>query len=76
MAKDEPTKPSVDTGAPDTPTTDEADAEGHSMGLLLGVNAMSQSRDSDPRSRARKPAEEQLPPLSKPWPNMRDDKKA
>lgn len=76
MAKDERTQPITGTDAPDAPPdTDADDTEGHSMGFLLGMNAMSQARDSDARSRSRKVPEEELTPLSKKWPSMRENKK-
>jgi hypothetical protein len=77
MAKDERTQPIAGTDAPDAPRADDAeDTEGHSMGLLLGMNAVSQARDSDARSRSRNVPEEELTPLSKKWPSMRAHKKA
>ena len=76
MAKDERTQPIAGTDAPDAPPADDAeDTEGHSMGILLGMNAMSQARDSDARSRTRKVPEGELTPLSKKWPSMRNQKK-
>ena len=77
MAKDEPTKP-IDAPEADPPVdaVDAADdTEGHSIGLLLGMNAMSQANDSAARARARKIPEPELPQLTKKWPSMRDEKK-
>jgi hypothetical protein len=76
MAKDEQTKPITGTDAPDVPPTTEADdTEGHSLGWVIGINAVSQARDADARSRSKKVSEEELTPLSKKWPSMRHEKK-
>jgi hypothetical protein len=78
MAKDEVTKPIDGSDAPDAAPSDEDDAEGHSLGLLIGINALGQANDADARTRSRtyKATDEELPPLSKKWPSMRDDKKS
>jgi len=77
MAKDERTEPIAGSDAPDTsPTGDADDTEGNSMGLLLGMNALSRTASADERSRSKQPADQELPPLSKKWPSMRDEKKA
>lgn len=77
MTKDERTEPIAGTDAPDVPPTTEADdTEGHSLGWVVGINAVSQARNSDARSRSRNVPEEELTPLSKKWPSMRDHKKA
>ncbi len=76
MAKDDRTEPVAGSDAPDTSPADDTDTEGHSMGLLLGMNAMSRNPSADERSRSKQPADQELPPLSKKWPSMRDEKKA
>jgi hypothetical protein len=77
MTDDERTEPIARTDIPDVPPASEADdAEGHSLGLLLGMNALSQARDADARSRSKKVPEEDLAPLSKKWPSLREHKKA
>jgi len=76
MAEDEPTTMSQGSGdGDDAIPTDDVDTEGHSIGLLLGMNALGQAREAEARKRTRKAAEEPLPPLSRPWPNMREEKK-
>ncbi len=77
MAKDERTEPIAGSDAPETsPVGDADDTEGHSMGLLMGVNVLSNKPSAEPRSRSKQPTEDELPPLSKTWPSMRDEKKA
>lgn len=77
MAKDERTERIAGTDSADIPPAAEADdTEGQSMGLLLGVNALSSAGQADQRARSKKPADETLTPLSKKWPSMRDEKKA
>jgi hypothetical protein len=69
-------KPIVGTDNPESQPAPEADdAEGHSFGLLMGMNALNQARDAEARSRARKLPEEDLPRLSKKWPSLREGKK-
>jgi hypothetical protein len=63
-------------GATAADTADADDTEGHSLGLLMGLNAMSQASDASSRARTRKVPEEELPPLTKKWPAMKNDKKA
>ena len=76
MTKEELDQPIDGSDVPDAATTDdELDAEGHSIGLLMGVNALGGTRSADARPQSKK-ADEDLPPLSKKWPSMRDDKKA
>ena len=66
MAKDVPTEPIAPTDAPDAPAaTDGDDTEGHSLGLLMGINALSQAHDADARSRTKRIPEEELAPLTK-----------
>jgi hypothetical protein len=77
MAKDEVTKSGAAAGAAAADAADAADdTEGHSLGLLMGLNAMSQASDATSRARARKVPEEELPPLTKKWPAMKNEKKA
>jgi hypothetical protein len=77
MTEDERTKPITGTDTPDAPPAAEADdTEGNSLGLLLGMNALNQARDADTRSRSKKVPEEDLAPLSKKWPSLREHKKA
>ena len=64
--RDRTTPPEPDTGSPD-------DTEGHGMGMLLAMNAADAARKGQPKPPAQK-SEDELPPLSKPWPRMRDDK--
>ena len=82
MAKDEVAKASAAAGAaaagavPADAADTADDTEGHSLGLLMGLNAMSQANDATSRARARKVPEEELPPLTKKWPAMKSEKKA
>lgn len=78
MTKDERTEPTAAAAAAaaDASSPADPDTEGHSMGLLLGFNALSSAGHADQRARSKKPANEELPPLSKTWPSMKDDKKA
>lgn len=76
MAKDERAKPIAETDAQDAPQATEADdTEGHSIGLLMGINALSQAHDADARSRAKRIPEPELAPLTKKWPSLRNEKK-
>lgn len=77
MTEDERKKPIARTDSPDVPPAPEADdTEGHSLGLLLGMNALNQARDADARSRSKKMAQDDLAPLSKKWPSLREHKKS
>ena len=61
--------------APDetTVTGSEEDVEGHSLSIVMGVDAMGRSRGDD---RTRQPAkDETLTPLTKPFPRMKDDRR-
>jgi hypothetical protein len=77
MARDELTK-LIDGGA--SPGTDRGgqtdDTEGHSLALLLGLNAINEARQSDSEARAHRAADEALPSLTKKWPMMRPAKPA
>jgi hypothetical protein len=48
------------------------DTEGHGLSLVMGVNALSRKG----RERVRRADDEQLKPLTKPFPRMREEKKA
>lgn len=58
----------------DLPESESADdVEGHSLALVMGMGQAQRNRQ---QSRAKKPAEDEaLPPLTKPFPRLRDDKK-
>lgn len=57
---------------PPVPDVEADDTEGHSLALVMGLSALDRSRA---QSRQKKAPEEALPPLTKPFPRMRDDKK-
>ena len=77
MAKDEVAKAGAAAGAAAADAADAGDdTEGHSLGLLMGLNAMSQASDATSRARSRKVPDEDLPPLTKKWPAMKNEKKA
>jgi hypothetical protein len=77
MAKDEVAKAGAAAGAAAADAADAGDdTEGHSLGLLMGLNAMSQASDATSRARSRKVPDEELPPLTKKWPAMKNEKKA
>jgi hypothetical protein len=76
MAKDERAKPIAGTDEEDAPqATDGDDTEVRSIGLLMGINALSQAHDADARSRAKRIPEPELAPLTKKWPSLRNEKK-
>ena len=64
------------TTKPDTndPTHDaeELDVEGHALPLVQGVDALARGRAKE--KAGPKAAEATLPPLTKPFPSMRDDR--
>jgi len=74
MAKDELTTP-IDGPEAEPPADDAEDTEGHSLGLLIGLNAMGHATEASARARSKKVPEEELAPLTKKWPSMRDEKK-
>ncbi|MEO8229528.1 MAG: hypothetical protein ABI628_07175 [Chloroflexota bacterium] len=78
MTEDERhTEPTAAADTPDVPLTEEVDdAEGHSLGLILGMNALNHAREADARSSSKKVPEDELAPLSKKWPSLREHKKA
>jgi hypothetical protein len=53
---------------------DEAadDLEGHSLAVVMGLDAMRRGAGHE-RERGRTPADEELAPLTKPFPRLRDD---
>jgi hypothetical protein len=56
----------------DEPAADEDETEGHSLSLVMGLDALGRSRD---RSRDAKPADEELTPITKTFPRLRDDRR-
>jgi hypothetical protein len=48
------------------------DVEGHSMALVLGLGQVERNRQ---QSRSRKSPDDSLPPLSKPFPRLKDEKR-
>jgi hypothetical protein len=64
LPADEPTGP--------TPATDEADTEGHSFSIALGVNRLATGSPDKARSRTPDP---ELEPLAKQWPRLREEKR-
>ena len=50
-----------------------ADVEGHSMALVVGLSQVERNRR---QSQSRKSPEDSLPPLSKPFPRLRDEKRS
>jgi len=61
------TKPPPDGPAPDAT---EPDVEGHALPLVQGVDALSRGRT---KQKAAPRADASLPPLTKPFPRMKDD---
>ena len=49
------------------------DVEGHSLALVMGLGQVAKNRGRGP---AKKPAEETLTPLTKPFPRMREEKQS
>ena len=72
MTKKDASKP-IDRPDVQGASADEGDTEGH---LLIGINALGKPTDREARARANRSADANLPPLSKPWPSMRDEKKS
>jgi hypothetical protein len=71
VASDAKSLPADETTGP-TPATDEADTEGHSFSLALGVTQLAKGSPDKARSRAPDP---ELKPLTKQWPRMREEKR-
>ncbi len=59
--------------ADSAPDADAADVEGHSLSMILGVNALSREKQSERRRAA---AGDELKPLSKSFPNMRRERRS
>lgn len=57
---------------PHVPDVEADDTEGHSLALVMGIGQAGRNRQ---QSRAKKPSDDALPPLTKPFPRMRDDDK-
>jgi hypothetical protein len=53
-------------------TLDEADTEGHSFSIAMGVNQLAKGSPDKARSRTPDP---ELKPLTKQWPSMREEKR-
>jgi len=49
------------------------DVEAHSLALVMGIGALDRSRGKD--RTGQKARDEELPPLSKPFPSMKDEKR-
>ena len=49
------------------------DVEGHSLALVMGIGQAERNRQ---QSRSKKAPEDALPPLTKPFPRMKDDKRS
>ncbi len=67
---------SQDTGPeparPDDATAESTDdTEGHSAALFLGMMALDEANRAAEREKARRRPAEALPPITKPFPNMR-----
>lgn len=63
-------RPQHDPEPEATSTLDADDVEGHGLPIILATNEMSRAR-----SRSAKVQDEELPPLTKPFPRLRDDQK-
>jgi hypothetical protein len=50
------------------------DTEGHSLAMIAGLDALSRSRTAD--SKRAKAPDEDLKPLTKPFPSMKDERRA
>jgi hypothetical protein len=55
------------------PAAEADDVEGHSLALVLGMGQADRNRQ---QNRTKKASEETLPPLTKPFPRMKDDKRS
>ena len=62
--------PDEEPNQPDAETAD--DVEGHSLALVMGMGQAQRNRQ---QSRAPRQSEVALPPLTKPFPRIRDEKK-
>ena len=63
-------KLSNDEQVPDVDGSD--DVEGHSLALVMGIGQAERNRQQNP---SKKPSDEALPPLTKPFPRMKDPKR-
>jgi hypothetical protein len=50
---------------------DDADTEGHSLALIAGLDAL--TRTQSPQAKRSKTADEELKPLTKPFPSLRNE---
>ncbi len=62
--------PKLDKQPPAAPEGDE-DTEGHSLAIVAGMNAMSRTRQDEAKRSSAK--DDDLKPLSKPFPSMKDE---
>jgi hypothetical protein len=69
-----PTDDQTPQPADDLAESDD-DVEGHSVFGALAVSGALRSRSPQEGDRARNKADENLPPLSKPFPSMRDERR-
>jgi hypothetical protein len=69
-----PTDDQIPQPADDLAESDD-DVEGHSVIGALVVSGALRSRSPQEGDRARNKADEDLPPLSKPFPSLRDDRR-
>jgi len=53
-------------------SSDEADTEGHSFSIAMGVNRLAQGSPDKARPRTPDP---ELKPMTKPWPRMREEQR-
>ena len=60
---------------PKAPAEDDAsdDVEGHSLAYVMGLGQAERNRQ---QGRGKKPPEDALPPLTKPFPRMKDEKRS
>jgi hypothetical protein len=69
---EEPVDPAQDEDQPLGPDQDD-DTEGHSLSVIMGVNRMAKSEAE--RARARRADQDELPPLTRHWPRLKEDRK-
>jgi hypothetical protein len=67
LPADDPTRP-----APAAEAAEDADTEGHSFSIAMGVNQLGKGSPDTARAR---PPDLELEPLTKQWPRMREDKR-
>jgi hypothetical protein len=51
----------------------DEDAEGHSLSMVAGLDALSRARTAG--AKRAKPSDEDLTPLTKPFPSMKDERR-